>query len=103
MATRGERARDEDQRRSAARKRADSAKRGKVARKPARKAGRVAAKATYAYEAPRPGKPSRKSTRKSANRAKADASFNQRESLQRGSPEARARRARVQASRARGS
>src|ERR1044072_53536 len=53
--------------------------------------------ATYALEEPSNGAPpSRKSTRKSANRAKPDASLNIRESLQKGSPEARYEKSRAQ-------
>ena len=99
MSTRSEQSRTEDQRQSSARKRA--AKKAPAAKSKGAKAGRVAAKAAYAYEAPRAGKPSRKSTRKSANRAK-DVTFERRESLQKGTPKARARRAQAQGSRARG-
>ncbi len=45
---------------------------------------------------------SRKSTRKSANRAKPDTNFNLRESLQKGSPSARARKARARTVHVRG-
>jgi hypothetical protein len=50
-------------------------------------------KATYALEAPTEGRPSRKSTRKSANRAKPDTNLHLRDTRQKTSPEARARRA----------
>jgi hypothetical protein len=53
----------------------------------------AARKATYALEAPAEGRPSRKSTRKSANRAKPDANLNLREMREKSSPEARARKA----------
>lgn len=50
-------------------------------------------KATYALEETADGaQPSRKSTRKSANRAKPDANLTLRASLQKGSPEARYRK-----------
>jgi hypothetical protein len=52
-------------------------------------------KATYALEDRTSGRPSRKSTRKSANRSKPDASLNAREALQKGSPAARYRKARA--------
>jgi hypothetical protein len=52
-------------------------------------------KATYALEAEREGRPSRKSTRKSANRSKPDSGLNIREQLQKTSPEARARKSRA--------
>ena len=55
----------------------------------------AAKKASYALEPERAARPSRKSTRKSANRAKADASLNLREQLQKGSPEARFRKSQV--------
>lgn len=48
-------------------------------------------KASYALEPPREGRPSRKSTRKSANRSKPDTNLNLRETRQKTSPEARAR------------
>ena len=50
---------------------------------------RAGAKATYAKELPSAsGRKSRKSTRKSANRAKADANLNRREAGAKGSPKA---------------
>ena len=59
-------------------------------------------KATYAIE-PASDQPSRKSTRKSANRAKPDTNLILREELQKGSPEAKARKAKAQVTRVRGS
>ena len=59
-------------------------------------------KATHALEPDRRGRPSRKSTRKSANRAKPDTNLNLREDLQKGSPEARFRKADAGAGRVRG-
>jgi hypothetical protein len=53
----------------------------------------AAKKATYALEDTANGRVSRKSTRKSANRAKSDTNFNLRENLQKGSPTARFRKA----------
>jgi hypothetical protein len=53
-------------------------------------------KATYALEESGAGRPSRKSTRKSANHAKPDAGLNVREELRKGSPTARYRRAHAQ-------
>jgi hypothetical protein len=63
----------------------------------------AAKKATYALEQPSGRRRSRKSTRKSANRARSDTSFNLREEMQKGSPEQRFRKARARATRARGS
>jgi hypothetical protein len=103
MATRSEQARDEEQRNRIASARKRATAKTASGTKVRRAKGRTAEKATYAYEAPREGKPSRKSTRKSANRSKPDAGFNLRESLQKGSPESRARRSLAKASRARGS
>lgn len=101
MATRAEQAHDETQRAQAKAKRTKKA----AAKKAPRAKGRthLSKKATVALEAPRPGRPSRKSTRKSANRSKTDSNFNLRESMTKGSPEARARRSKVRASKARGS
>src|SRR5689334_3258570 len=50
-------------------------------------------KASYALETTTTGRPSRKSTRKSANRSKPDTNLNLRETRQKTSPEARARKA----------
>jgi hypothetical protein len=63
----------------------------------------AAAKATHALEPTNPGKrPSRKSTRSSANRAKADAAFNITEETHKGAPSARARKSRAKGKRVRG-
>ena len=59
-------------------------------------------KATYALELAN-GRPSRKSTRKSANRAMPAARFDVREELVRGKPEARQAKARARTVRPRGS
>ena len=61
-------------------------------------------KATYALEIAEKGQRStRKSTRKSANRSKPDATFNLLESFLKGSPESRFRKASAQGKRVRGS
>jgi hypothetical protein len=63
----------------------------------------TAKKATYAIEpCSDEHRPSRKSTRGGANRIKPDSSFNLREQLVKGSPEARSRRSQAQALRVRG-
>jgi hypothetical protein len=65
--------------------------------------GHTAAKATHAREETAPGKrPSRISTRGSANRAKGDTAFNLTEEKKTGSPEARARKSRAQRVKVRG-
>ena len=69
---------------------------------PVRNPGHVAGKATYAYEPPHPGTPSRRSTRKSANRAKPDAALTKAEGMRKGTPEAVFRRTRDRAARVRG-
>lgn len=62
-----------------------------------KKAGR---KASYAAEAPpKTGRPSRKSTRKSANRSKPDSNLNLREERKKTAPDARFRKARAKATR----
>jgi hypothetical protein len=105
MATRAEQFRAVEQKGRSAKKRRPA--RTKPGNPPAlRKAAKkhAARKATYALEdKPADKRPSRKSTRSSANRAKPDTNFNLRESMQKGSPEARFRAARARASRARGS
>jgi hypothetical protein len=59
-------------------------------------------KATHALEVS-VGRPSRESTRGSANRAKADSAMNITEGVRKGAPEARARRSKAKATRVRGS
>lgn len=54
-------------------------------------------KATYALEQTTNGRPSRKSTRKAANRAKPDSNFNLREEMQKASPTNRFRKAHARA------
>ena len=63
----------------------------------------AAKKATHALEPTEPGKrPSRESTRSSANRAKPDAPFNITEETRKGAPSERARKARAKGARVRG-
>ena len=96
MATRSEDYRSAEQRRARGKKKPTApAKRSAGVRSRAKKhAGR---KATYALEDVTSAKPSRKSTRKSANRAKPDANLNARETLRKGSPESRFRKAHARA------
>ena len=104
MATRAEQFRTQAERQSAPKKkrpvkpkmtRADQAK----ARLP-----HTMKSASYALEQPAAdGRRSRKSSRSSANRAKPDASFNLREQLVKGSPEARFRKSKAANTRVRGS
>ena len=103
MATKAERVREEDQRANGQAKAAKAKKSAAAKRALPRAKGRTAGKATYAYEPPRAGKPSRKSTRKSANRAKPDVGLTATEATKKGSPEARFRKARARATRVRGS
>jgi hypothetical protein len=68
-----------------------------------RKKRHAEVKATHALEEVGAGKrPSRKSTRASANRAKADVGFNRTEETRKASPEGRARKARAQRATVRG-
>lgn len=96
MATRSEEYRSSEQRRARGKKKTSDPKKpsGGTRSRAKKHAGR---KATYALEDTGTAKPSRKSTRKSANRAKPDANLNGREALQKGSPEARFRRANARA------
>lgn len=107
MSTRAEDLHAQEQRRGPtpkARKRA-------VAKKPRAKKFTVGhatkhagAKAAYALEKPsKTGKASRKSTRASANRAKADTNLNLREEMTKGSPTSRFRKARAKGARVRSS
>jgi len=105
MATRAEQFRTEEQRRSK-RKAARSASMKNKPKKASRpkRPGAAPRHASYAFEPPAAdGRRSRKSTRGSANRAKPDTNFNLRESLVKGSPEARFRKARAKNTRVRGS
>ena len=103
MATRAEQERADAQRRGPR-----TTKRNQAGTKPgsppasrSRAKKHTARKATYALERST-GRPSRKSTRASANRAKPDAALNRTEEKRKGSPEATYRRARARATRARG-
>ncbi len=82
MATRSEQFRAEAQRKSRGKKRTGNAKPGK----PARAKKHAEKKATFALEETG-GKRSRKSSRKSANRAKPESTLEIREQIQKGSPE----------------
>jgi hypothetical protein len=99
MSTRSENARSEQQRKSSSTKRAKKAKsNGANGAHGAHDAGgqqhhanaKSARKATYALETHTPGKrPSRKSTRKSANRSKPDTNLELRAQRKKNSPEGR--------------
>lgn len=106
MATRAEAFRANEQKHGQ-----DSTKKQKAGSKPGARASaktrakeHAAKKATYALEAPVAAgtRPSRKSTRKSANRAKPDADLTLREQLVKGTPENRFRKAHAKQSRVRG-
>jgi len=108
MATKAEQFRSQ-QERSPTKRRGKGRKPHKAQKKP-KKGGwshekhHADVKATHAFEATAPGKrPSRKSTRGSANRAKPDAALNINEENRKGAPEQRARRARVKGTTVRGS
>lgn len=104
MATRADQYRSRQERTNGAARR-----KGRVAIKKPKKAtwahdkAHAASKATHALEPTSPGKrPTRKSTRKSANRAKGDAAFNITEQVKKGAPSVRARNARARDARVRG-
>jgi hypothetical protein len=103
MATRSEQFRANEQRKPSKR----TTPSGSTARRPSassRPTEHARKKATYAFESTLAGqRPSRKSSRGSANRAKPDASLNILESLVKGSPEARFRKASAKGKRVRGS
>jgi hypothetical protein len=82
MATRSEQFRADAQRTGKKKKRKNP-----EAKKPTRAKSHAAKKATYALEEAGGKRPSRKSSRKSANRAKPDSGLNIREEIQKGSPE----------------
>ena len=104
MATRAEQAHADAQRTSKAGRRAAAKSKSKSGPAAAPRRGRSASKATVARESPGPdGRTSRKSTRKSANHMKSTSTVEIREGIQKGSPEAKARRARARTSRVRGS
>jgi hypothetical protein len=88
---------------AAASKRAKASKPGSPPAKRAAAKKAAGRKASYALEPKRAGRPSRKSTRKSANRSKPDTNLTLREGRTKGSPEARARKANAKQVKARGS
>jgi hypothetical protein len=105
MATRSEQFRANEERKHSQRKppTAPTARRPKPSVTASQRTEHARKKATYALEVTPPGqRPTRKSTRSSANRAKPDATFNILESLVKGSPEARFRKARARGKRVRG-
>ena len=105
MATRAERERAETERTAAVKKTAKKQMAKKAAKPAAKeKLGHTETKATYARE-PRgaSGQATRKSTRGSANRAKADSSLNRHDEQVKGSPDAQHRRAAARTKRVRGS
>ena len=105
MATRAEQFHADEQRtgKSAERKRAARTKPGVPASKRSRSKVHAAKKAAYALELPANAKrPSRRSSRSSANRSKPDTAYNAAEEIRKGSPESRYRKARARASKARG-
>jgi hypothetical protein len=107
MATRAQEFRAESQRTGAAKK--TKARRAKATKPGVPKAARsrdkkhAAKKATYALEPATEGRPARKSTRSSANRAKADSNLNGREQLRKGTPEAKYAKTKARGARVRGS
>jgi len=105
MATRAEQFHADEQRsgKTGTRKRRSRSKPGVPRAKRSRAKEHAAKKAPYALELTVNGaRPSRKSTRKSANRAKPDAAFNATEELRKGSPEARFHKEEARSTRARG-
>ena len=105
MATRAEQFHADEQRsgQASSRRRRGQTKPGVPTKKRSRAKEHAAKKAPYALEVTTDGgRPSRKSTRKSANRAKPDTAFNATEELQKGSPESRYRKGRARLARARG-
>ncbi len=105
MATRSEQHHAAEQRRGwAGKTKAKRSKPGVAPKHRSRAKPHAAKKATYALEQTIAGtRPSRKSSRKSANRAKADSGLNLAEALSKDSPESRFRKARARATRVRGS
>ncbi len=107
MATQSEQFHADEQRRESAKKRKNAPRSNgsetQNVRDGARKRGHTESKATYALEPKTVGRrPSRKSTRKSANHAKSDAGLNRVEQQRKGSPDAAFRRTRARAKRPRG-
>ncbi len=103
MATRAQRFRAAEERRGkvASKRRRAGSRPGVAPEDRARRKPRVARKAPFALEEGA-GRPSRRSTRSSANRAKPDSNFNRRESMVKNAPDARFRRASARGARARG-
>ncbi len=90
MATQAEQYHAEEQRTGRGKKvREGRTKPGTAPKDRSRANKRAGRKATYALEESAGKRPSRKSTRKSANRSKPDAALNAREALQKDSPEQR--------------
>jgi hypothetical protein len=106
MATRSEQQHAEEQRRgprdTKKNKKANRSKPGSAPKDRKRGKTRAGGKATHALEPKRAGRPSRESTRKSANRAKGDSSLNHTEEMKKGSPDSRFRKASAGKSRVRG-
>ena len=89
MATQAEQHRAEEQRRAQGKKTGAGRTKTGASKEWSRAKMHAGRKATYALEETDGARPSRKSTRKSANRSKPDASLNAREELLKGSPEQR--------------
>jgi hypothetical protein len=104
MATRSEQHRAEEQRRGPrnTKKNKKGSKPGSPPKDRLRSKKHAGQKATHAIEADRAGRPSRESSRKSANRAKPDASLNHREEMKKGSADSRFRKANASKDRVRG-
>jgi hypothetical protein len=109
MATRAERFRADANANANEERRGGARRKRRVARKKPKKAAwsrdknHARVKATHALEENKPGRrPSRESTRGSANRAKADAPFNITEEKRKGAPEPRARKELVRRTKVRG-
>ncbi len=106
MSTKSEQYRAEEQRKgpATAKRNRSGSKPGVAPAKRSRSKTRAGKKATYAYEPTQAGKrPSRKSSRKSANRSKPDAAFNIGEEIAKTRPTARFRKDRAKATKTRGS
>jgi hypothetical protein len=105
MATRTQQFRAKEEQRESAKNQAEArrgrSKPGVAPKDRSRVKKHAARKATYAFEATSAKRPSRKSSRKSANRAKPDSSFNLVEELRKGSPEATFRKAQARSARGR--
>lgn len=103
MATRAEQFRTEEMRRGARTKTRRSKKKPKKSEW-SHESKHAASKATHAFEKTERGRrPSRESTRASANRAKGDSALNLTEEKRKGSPENRARRSGAKRVKVRGS